>query len=130
MAVNKVIINNETIMDLTNDTVTSATLMSGVTAHLADGEQITGTYDPTSILDDTSVSTEKGWSSNKINNTFLPNSALGQANGVASLDVDGYVPAEQLPTGTIIVNGALSVKALALLCYVENAELKINSMEV
>ena len=42
MAVNKVEINGETKLDLTQDTVTPQTLLSGVTAHNAAGEEITG----------------------------------------------------------------------------------------
>lgn len=43
MAVNKVIINDETVLDLTGDTVTPETLDVGATAHTAAGEAITGT---------------------------------------------------------------------------------------
>lgn len=42
MAVNQVIYGDETLIDLTNDTVTAETLAEGVTAHDASGEQITG----------------------------------------------------------------------------------------
>lgn len=42
MGVNKVIFGNNTILDLTSDTVTSDTLRSGYTAHRADGEEIIG----------------------------------------------------------------------------------------
>ena len=45
MAANKVIVNNQTILDLTADTVTAATLKKGVTAHDASGVQITGTLE-------------------------------------------------------------------------------------
>lgn len=45
MAANKVIVNNQTILDLTADTVTAATLKKGVTAHDASGAQITGTLE-------------------------------------------------------------------------------------
>lgn len=45
MAANKVIVNNQTILDLTGDTVTAATLKKGVTAHDASGAQITGTLE-------------------------------------------------------------------------------------
>lgn len=37
-------IGNETIIDLTGDTVTPETLKRGVTAHRSNGQQITGTY--------------------------------------------------------------------------------------
>ncbi len=43
MAVNKVEINDQTVIDLTQDTVTPETLKKGVTAHSASGEKITGT---------------------------------------------------------------------------------------
>lgn len=41
--VNKVIINNEVILDLTQDTVTTDKMVSGVTAHDKSGKQIAGT---------------------------------------------------------------------------------------
>lgn len=43
MAINKVIFGNQTLIDLTSDTVTAADLASGVTAHDASGAIITGT---------------------------------------------------------------------------------------
>ena len=42
MAVNKVEVNGETKLDLTQDTVTPENLLSGATAHNAAGEQISG----------------------------------------------------------------------------------------
>ena len=44
---NKVVYAGETLIDLTEDTVTPATLKSGVTAHDASGTKITGTLDTT-----------------------------------------------------------------------------------
>lgn len=46
MAVNKVEINGETKLDLTGDTVTPETLLSGTTAHNAAGVKITGSAEP------------------------------------------------------------------------------------
>ena len=43
MAVNKVIYKNETLVDLTNDSVTPEYLHEGITAHAADGSIIVGT---------------------------------------------------------------------------------------
>lgn len=40
---NKVVVNGKTIIDLTSDTVTAETLMSGFTAHLRSGENVVGT---------------------------------------------------------------------------------------
>ena len=42
MAVNKVVYNNETLIDLTNDTVTTNDLVKGVIAHDKSGTQING----------------------------------------------------------------------------------------
>ena len=43
MAVSKVILNNETLMDVTQDSVTASTLLEGETATGSDGVRITGT---------------------------------------------------------------------------------------
>lgn len=43
MATSKVVLGDEVLIDLTNDTVTPKTLSAGVTAHGADGEPIIGT---------------------------------------------------------------------------------------
>mgnify|MGYP003571273733 CR=1 FL=1 len=43
MAINKVVYGSNTLIDLTADTVTSDTLVSGETAHSASGDQVTGT---------------------------------------------------------------------------------------
>lgn len=42
MAINKVVYNNETLIDLTNDTVTTNDLVKGVVAHDKSGTQING----------------------------------------------------------------------------------------
>lgn len=42
MAVNKVVYNNNTLIDLTNDTVTTNDLIEGVVAHDKTGTQING----------------------------------------------------------------------------------------
>ena len=42
MAVSKVVLGNETLIDLTGDSVSSENLLQGETAHGANGEQITG----------------------------------------------------------------------------------------
>lgn len=42
MAVSKVVLGDETLIDLTSDTVSEDTLLEGATAHAANGEQITG----------------------------------------------------------------------------------------
>lgn len=46
MAVNKVVYDNSTLIDLTQDTVTPQTLLIGTVAHDASGQQIVGTFVP------------------------------------------------------------------------------------
>ena len=46
MAYNKVEADGKMLIDLTGDTVTADTLLSGSTAHLASGERVTGTFEP------------------------------------------------------------------------------------
>lgn len=46
MAVNKVIYNGTTLIDLTGDTVTAGKILSGYTAHDKSGTKIKGTYNP------------------------------------------------------------------------------------
>lgn len=55
---NKVIINNEVIIDLTQDTVTADKMVSGVTAHDKSGKQITGTYVPLDTSDATATASD------------------------------------------------------------------------
>lgn len=50
MGVNKVFLGDEPIMDLSNDTVTSDTLLQGETAHDKSGNPIVGTLIPQSPL--------------------------------------------------------------------------------
>jgi hypothetical protein len=57
--VSKVIFGGQTLIDLTSDTVTADKLLSGYTAHGADGETITGSCDYDSdTSDDTAVAAE------------------------------------------------------------------------
>ena len=59
MAVNKVMLGSETLLDLTGDTVTRATLLAGHTAHNAAGEQIEGEYTPPDVFTGASAEGEK-----------------------------------------------------------------------
>ena len=59
MAVSKVVYGNQTLIDLTTDTVNTESLLEGVTAHKADGTPVTGecTYDA-DTSDATALATE------------------------------------------------------------------------
>lgn len=50
-AINKVILGDTTLMDISEDTVTEDNLLEGVTAHAADGTQITGKVVVAEIVD-------------------------------------------------------------------------------
>lgn len=43
MAINKVMYGDQTLMDLTEDTVTADTLLEGITAHNKSGQPVEGT---------------------------------------------------------------------------------------
>ena len=60
MAVNKVVINDEVVLDLTGDTVTPSDLVEGVTAHDATGMQITGTRPATGGTDTSDATATAG----------------------------------------------------------------------
>ena len=61
MGVAKVNYNDETLIDLTADTVTADTLRLGETAHDAEGNAVTGTYTPPTVqLSKTAEITENG----------------------------------------------------------------------
>ena len=66
MAVNKVVYGDDTLIDLTEDTVTPEDVLNGVSFHSADGEQKTGSV-VVAPLSDTEVSQNKVWSSKKTN---------------------------------------------------------------
>ena len=53
MAVNKVVVNEQPIIDLTDDTVTASKLFKGITAHNKAGEQIVGTAEVSTIYSGT-----------------------------------------------------------------------------
>lgn len=55
--VNKVDVNGQTIIDLTADTVTAASMAAGTTAHNASGAQITGSMPESTVLVDGSLNT-------------------------------------------------------------------------
>ena len=60
--VNKVVFNNEVLVDLTGDTVTAGSLKKGVTAHDKTGEIITGTLDQSEEIDDIDLVLTYGFS--------------------------------------------------------------------
>ena len=99
MGDSKIIFGNETLMDLTSDTVEASKLLSGTTAHGADGEPITGTctYDmDTSEMDATAseiLATKKaGVNGNVITGTMAN-------NGGVTLEIDEVDDEIAIPIG-------------------------------
>lgn len=86
MAVNKVEINGETVLDLTQDSVTPKTLKKGMTAHNSAGEKITG-----EAVDDISLG--------------ISGASVGQAALVKSIDETGK-PTEWEPTTLAKADGS------------------------
>lgn len=61
--VNKVVFGNETLIDLSSDTIAAGDILSGVTAHDASGAPITGTIPFYSGLDITKTFTQNAFGS-------------------------------------------------------------------
>ena len=62
MGRSKIVYAGDTLLDLTEDTVTPETLLKGMTAHNAAGELITGVYEPMNIKQYTGTLLASGWS--------------------------------------------------------------------
>lgn len=61
MGRSKIVFADDTLFDLTADTVTPETLLKGTTAHNAAGELITGVYEPMTIKQYTGTLLASGW---------------------------------------------------------------------
>ena len=110
MSTSKVVYNGETLIDISEDTVTPDTLAEGATAHNSNGEQITGTMKAGSGLnvqaDLAQTAPEqpdyvKGQEviDEKIEAYAVAKVEKGAVNGVATLDENGKIPMNQLPEG-------------------------------
>ena len=61
MGRSKIVYAGDTLLDLTEDTVTPQTLLKGATAHNAAGELIIGVYEPMNIKQYTGTLLASGW---------------------------------------------------------------------
>ena len=106
MAVNKVEANGETLIDLTNDTVTADTLVEGRTAHLANGEQVTGTFTPVTGVKGNS---ETSYRTGNVNLTAANIGAAASSHTHAASGItSGTLSRDRLPGELWIDMGTLS----------------------
>lgn len=110
MSTSKVVYNGETLIDISEDTVTPDTLAEGATAHNSNGEQIIGAMKAGSGLnvqadlaqtDPEQPDYVKGQEviDEKIEAYAVAKVEKGAVNGVATLDANGKIPMNQLPEG-------------------------------
>ncbi len=104
MGVSKVVYGGRALIDLTGDTITADKLLSGITAHGKDGEEITGSCTYDSDTDDATAAVAeimKGKTAyargSKVTGT-MPNN--GSAKGVISNKDDSYVIAQGYHDGS------------------------------
>ena len=97
MGVSKVNFGSETIIDLTEDTVSPENLIDGITAHDKAGNKILGILKKTEISKTISASsTDEEVPSSKCVYDAIQ-SKKGTANGVATLDTNAKIPLTQIP---------------------------------
>lgn len=103
MAISKVNYGDETLIDLTADTVTPETLWEGVIAHDASGNRIVGTYDPNTITpkSHTEITSNGIWNASRAGTTTFTfgngvnRKALGATYDVSNaqfIEFDIYIP--------------------------------------
>lgn len=102
MAINKVIKKGVVELDLTSDTVTPETLMSGVTAHNAAGEAIEGTIASGSAKTPATTITKNPTIS--VNSSGLITASVSGTQSVTPTVTSGYVSSGT--AGTITVSGS------------------------
>ena len=122
MAISKVIYGDTTLIDLTNDNIESAAILSGFTAHSANGEEITGSIISKSSTDLTvsgaTVSVPAGYyeenaSKSVASGSVVVNSATISQSPTISINNDGLI--------TSILNTSSGIGASVTAGYVTSA---------
>lgn len=108
MAVSKVILNGNTLMDVTQKTVTSASMLDGVTALKNDGTDITGSY-----VSPTFTTQSKTVSPTTSQQTVSPDNGY---DGLSSVTVNAMPSGSaSTPATTITANPTISVSSGGLI---------------
>lgn len=102
MAVNKVVYYGKTILDLTDDTVTAAKMLSGTTAHDKSGKKITGTYQSVTTCS-VAMTNRAGEAVDIVYNTF--------ANNVVSCVMESLASGATKTIANCVKNSIFTVSA-------------------
>lgn len=102
--VNKVVLGSSTLIDLTADTVTAATLMQGYTAHAADGSTIVGTV-PSGTAG-TPTATKGAVSNHAVSVTPSVTNTAGYIEGGTKTGTAVSVSASELVSGTLSITSS------------------------
>lgn len=109
MGIAKVTLNNETLMDITDDTVTASGLMLGDTAHGANGESVTGTYVP--VTYDVATETTDGLmsASDKVKLNGVATGAEVNQNAFSNVKVGTTTIAADSKTDTLTLTAGTNI---------------------
>ena len=105
MAINKVVYGNETLLDLTNDTVSSEALVEGATAHGKDGEVVVGTNPYKKAETDATVDAQAGLIA-QIKSALNGKAAGNGSGGIALPQLTTPATASDILLGKEAINGS------------------------
>ena len=117
MAVNKVVYDGNTLIDLTDDSVTPETLASGATAHSADGTRIVGTMRTVDeLLENVTVNDTLTWDGNTEGKTVFD--MMGDGSYTYYPVSDAVITLDDLANGLILessdINGIAPTEVIRL----------------